>query len=347
MAEAAMASAGNAFVAELEARHLHPLWDRYQRITPIKPQPRDAPFIWRWRDIEPFLHRSVGEVSINDIERRALIMAHPAFGARPPPPARCSPPSPCSIPATARVRTATPARRSASPPAPTARSTIVDGRRCEMKAGDLILTPPMVLARPHQRERSPHHLVRRRQHAADSRRRRAFLRAGRSAQQRVLAGRRGRGATCGPKPACAPRAPPPARSIRRNIAIPARRPAGCSPPRRPAPDGMRAHPLRQSGDRRRRHADARLLRRAPRQGHADAPEARDLERVCLVVAGEGRSTVGDRDLRMVAARRVHRSALDLRAPRGARRRRRPLHGDRQVRVRAPRPGAGGDGVAPS
>ena len=41
---------------------------------------KDAPFIWRWRDIEPFLHRAVGEVSIDDIERRALIMAHPAFG---------------------------------------------------------------------------------------------------------------------------------------------------------------------------------------------------------------------------------------------------------------------------
>src|SRR4051794_14554022 len=53
MAEsAAAATQGNSFVAELEASNLHPLWDRYQRITPIKPQPRDAPFLWRWRDIE-------------------------------------------------------------------------------------------------------------------------------------------------------------------------------------------------------------------------------------------------------------------------------------------------------
>src|SRR5439155_23449720 len=83
MAEPAIAEHRQAdgFVSELEAKNLHPLWDRYQRITPIKPQPRDAPFVWRWRDIEPFLHRSVGEGSINDIERRALIMAHPAFGA--------------------------------------------------------------------------------------------------------------------------------------------------------------------------------------------------------------------------------------------------------------------------
>src|SRR5262245_48673734 len=78
---ATAATEASPFVAELESKNLHPLWDRYQRITPIKPQPPDAPFIWRWRDVEPLLQRSVGEVSINDIERRALIMAHPAFGA--------------------------------------------------------------------------------------------------------------------------------------------------------------------------------------------------------------------------------------------------------------------------
>ena len=42
------------FVAQLEAANLHPLWDRFRRITPIKPQAKDPPFLWRWRDIEPF-----------------------------------------------------------------------------------------------------------------------------------------------------------------------------------------------------------------------------------------------------------------------------------------------------
>ena len=81
MAEPAIAEhrPADGFVSELEARNLHPLWDRYQRITPIKPQAQDAPFLWRWSEVEPFLHRSVAEVSINDIERRALILAHPAF----------------------------------------------------------------------------------------------------------------------------------------------------------------------------------------------------------------------------------------------------------------------------
>jgi gentisate 1,2-dioxygenase len=134
----------SSFVAELEQNHLHPLWDRYQRITPVKPQPPDTPFLWRWREIEPFLHRSVAEVSINDIERRALIMAHPAFGAETTttstllaaftvldPGDRARPHRHTG----AAIRFATRAEGAV---------TIVNGRRCEMKAGDLILTPPMV-----------------------------------------------------------------------------------------------------------------------------------------------------------------------------------------------------------
>jgi gentisate 1,2-dioxygenase len=132
-----------AFTERLEAAHLHPLWDRYKRITPIKPQATDPPFIWRWRDIEPFLHQSVGEVAIDDIERRALIMAHPAFGQETTttstllsaftvldPGDRARPHRHTG----AAIRFAVRAEGAV---------TIVDGRRCEMHAGDLILTPRM------------------------------------------------------------------------------------------------------------------------------------------------------------------------------------------------------------
>jgi gentisate 1,2-dioxygenase len=131
------------FVAALEAANLHPLWDRYQRITPIRPQPTDAPFIWRWRDVEPFLDQAVDEVAINDIERRALILAHPAFGNDTTttstmlaaftvlePGDRARPHRHTG----AAIRFATKADGAA---------TIVNGRRCDMRAGDLILTPPM------------------------------------------------------------------------------------------------------------------------------------------------------------------------------------------------------------
>ncbi|MFZ2143682.1 MAG: cupin domain-containing protein [Xanthobacteraceae bacterium] len=146
MAEPAIAEhrPADGFVSELEARNLHPLWDRYQRITPIKPQAQDAPFLWRWSEVEPFLHRSVAEVSINDIERRALILAHPAFAKDTTttstllaaftvldPGDRARPHRHTG----AAIRFATRAEGAV---------TIVNGRRCEMQEGDLILTPPMV-----------------------------------------------------------------------------------------------------------------------------------------------------------------------------------------------------------
>src|SRR5262249_22234175 len=145
MAEIAPAATeASPFFAELEAKNLHRLWDRYQRIPPIKPQPPDTPFLWRWREVEPLLQRSVGEVSINDIERRALIMAHPAFGAETTttstllaaftvldPGERARPHRHTG----AAIRFATRADRA---------GTIVNRRRCEMEAGGLMLNPPVV-----------------------------------------------------------------------------------------------------------------------------------------------------------------------------------------------------------
>ena len=77
---AASAKQGSDFVAQLEAANLHPLWDRFRTLTPVKPQAKDPPLIWRWRDIEPFTERAVSEVAIDDVERRALILVNPAFG---------------------------------------------------------------------------------------------------------------------------------------------------------------------------------------------------------------------------------------------------------------------------
>jgi hypothetical protein len=32
-----------ALIAALERAHIHPLWDRYTRITPVAPEAKDAP----------------------------------------------------------------------------------------------------------------------------------------------------------------------------------------------------------------------------------------------------------------------------------------------------------------
>lgn len=132
-----------ALISALEAAHYHPLWDRYQRITPMAPRAADAPRHWRWRDFEPFVERAAREVPIEDVERRAMILAHPAFGG-------------------ATVTTsnligaftvlepgdhAVPHRHTAAAIRFATRSegalTIVNGRRCDMLPGDLVLTPPM------------------------------------------------------------------------------------------------------------------------------------------------------------------------------------------------------------
>jgi len=132
-----------ALVAELEARHFHPVWDRFKRITPLRPQASDPPFIWHWHEIEPLLDRAVAEVPIEDVERRAIIMVNPAFGGETitagnliaaftvlDPGDRARP----HRHTFAAIRFAVRAEGAA---------TIVNGRRCEMRFGDLILTPPM------------------------------------------------------------------------------------------------------------------------------------------------------------------------------------------------------------
>src|SRR5438034_11209340 len=131
------------FIAELEAADFHPVWDRFKKSAPLRPQAADAPFIWHWRDIEPLLNRAVAEVPIEDIERRAIIMVNPAFGGETvttsnliaaftvlDPGDRARP----HRHTFAAIRFATRAEGAA---------TIVNGRRCDMHDGDLILTPPM------------------------------------------------------------------------------------------------------------------------------------------------------------------------------------------------------------
>jgi len=132
-----------ALIGALERSGLHPLWDRYQRITPVAPAAKDAPMHWRWRDIEPFTERAAKEVPIEDVERRALILANPAFGGETVTTQNLIgaftvlEPGDRAVPhrhTAAAIRFSTRAEGA---------HTIVNGRRCAMKEGDLVLTPPM------------------------------------------------------------------------------------------------------------------------------------------------------------------------------------------------------------
>ena len=173
-------------------------------------------------------------MSINDVERRALILAHPAFGDDTTttstllaaftvlePGDRARPHRHTG----AAIRFATRADGAA---------TIVNGRRCEMQEGDLILTPPMCW-HGHINE-SDHRiiwfdaanmpLIR----AVDAHffepgdpRNNEFWQVDEGDEQLWdEAGLVAEGAT-------------PGGAVRRNIAIRAKRRAACSPPRPPAP----------------------------------------------------------------------------------------------------------------
>ena len=132
-----------ALIAALEASRYHPLWDRYKRITPIAPAALDTAALWRWRDFEPFIARAATEVPIEDVERRAIIMAHPAFNG--------ATQTTSNLLAAFTVLNpgdhAVPHRHTASAIRFSTRAegayTIVNGRRCAMEPGDLVLTPPM------------------------------------------------------------------------------------------------------------------------------------------------------------------------------------------------------------
>src|SRR5215510_16584459 len=130
-------------IADLERRNFHPVWDRFKKITPVHPKPLDAPHIWHWRDIEPLLDRAVAEVPIEDVERRAIIMVNPAFGGETVTTANLIAaftvlePGDHAVPhrhTAAAIRFSTRAEGAV---------TIVNGRRCEMQPGDLVLTPPL------------------------------------------------------------------------------------------------------------------------------------------------------------------------------------------------------------
>ena len=130
-------------IEALEAARIHPLWDRYKKITPALPDAPDGAGVWRWHDIEPFAERAAGEVAVEDIERRALILAHPAFGGETVTTGNLIAAFTVLEPGDRAV----PHRHTASAIRFATRAegavTIVNGRRCKMLEGDLVLTPPM------------------------------------------------------------------------------------------------------------------------------------------------------------------------------------------------------------
>jgi gentisate 1,2-dioxygenase len=127
------------YIGALERVHLDAPWTREGR--PAEPRPRAIPYLWRWNDVEPLLMRS-GELVTPErgAERRVLRLANPGVPGKTSThtlsaamqlllPGECAPAhrhSPAAIRFILRGHGA---------------YTTVEGERCPMEPGDLLLTP--------------------------------------------------------------------------------------------------------------------------------------------------------------------------------------------------------------
>jgi gentisate 1,2-dioxygenase len=120
---------------------LAPLWTRYQQLLTLAPKGKARPYLWRYADLRPHLLRAGELVSTQEAERRVLMLLNPGLeGAAATTPtlfagmqlilpgeiARAHRHSPSAIRIIVEGHGA---------------YTAVDGERCFMEPGDLILTP--------------------------------------------------------------------------------------------------------------------------------------------------------------------------------------------------------------
>lgn len=126
----------------LAAANCQPLWDRYMRLNTRQPH-EHAAMHWPWATMSSLVERASNEVSMHEAERRALLFTHPDWPGTvftTPTlsgalqillPGELAPPHRHTLAALRLVMTGKGA------------VTIVDGKRCPMEPGDLVLTPAM------------------------------------------------------------------------------------------------------------------------------------------------------------------------------------------------------------
>ena len=137
------ASLPAAYSDTLEQRALSPLWAELHTILPKERQTRVVPHVWRWTESRPLLLEAARLVPIEQAERRVLVLTNPGLDGA------------YAITATlfAGLQIILPGEAAPSHHhTPAALRLIVEGRgayttvdgvKCAMEPGDLILTPPM------------------------------------------------------------------------------------------------------------------------------------------------------------------------------------------------------------
>lgn len=142
-----MSQQGNQAMESLSEKskrlHLVEFWAEREEIENLKARPAPVPFIWKWRDIHPHLLWASEVVPVEHAERRGLIFSNPGFG-----PGRRYHATQTLLGAyqlynpgeKAPVHRHTPCA-SRFVISGSGGYTTVDGEKCIMERGDLIITP--------------------------------------------------------------------------------------------------------------------------------------------------------------------------------------------------------------
>ncbi|HXG03075.1 MAG TPA: cupin domain-containing protein, partial [Candidatus Binatia bacterium] len=127
----------------LDVRSLAPLWTALHALLPFERETRARPHLWRWSEVRPLLLEAARLVEIERAERRVLVLMNPGLDG--------------AYAATATLYAGlqvimpgetAPSHRHT----PSAIRLVVEGRgafttvegvRCDMEPGDLIITPAM------------------------------------------------------------------------------------------------------------------------------------------------------------------------------------------------------------
>jgi len=137
------ASLPAAYSDVLEQRSLGPLWAELHMLLPKERQTRVVPHVWRWAESRPLLLEAAKLVGMEKAERRVLVLCNPGLDGAYAITATLFAGLQIILPGeTAPSHHHTPAALRLIVEGHGAYTT-VDGVKCTMEPGDLILTPPM------------------------------------------------------------------------------------------------------------------------------------------------------------------------------------------------------------
>ncbi|MDE0539359.1 MAG: cupin domain-containing protein [Rhodospirillales bacterium] len=129
------------FIEEMQANDLAPLWEIYEDLVMDEPNRAEPSVIWKWDDMLPLIERSAELVQGKNADHRVLILKNPHLDGRMATTSNIVAAYQCVNPGEK-----TPPHRHT--PAATrvilegrGGGTFVDGKRCDMYDGDLIITP--------------------------------------------------------------------------------------------------------------------------------------------------------------------------------------------------------------